>query len=138
MSYRVGWERKYDRPTVGGKVQNPVTGEIEDVKTNYWFGPPNVDVIWHNMNANLSFSTIRAPYNAPIEEVFLQIAEHVREGAYKIISLSATRYSFHIICTSDLTNEEIRKHTQRMAENLAPRGDDGELLPYPLIPKTES
>ena len=69
---------------------------------------PNVDVIYHNMHTGSEFRTFRAGSDGPVEEVLLRCAKHVQDGCYKIVSISASRHSFVVVMTTELSREELR------------------------------
>src|SRR5277367_927547 len=119
MAPIVLWDVKYDRPVVDGKITNPITGEIEEASPPYRAGPPAVDCIWHNQTASSTFRSSRCSFNASVDDVFLEIAKHVRDGVYNIVSICASAYSFAIICKTDKTQEEIHEAWARMAQTLA-------------------
>ena len=133
MAYIVKWDTKYNRPTLGGKVQNPETGQIEDVTSkSFWAGPPCVDVIWHNLHAESDFKTVRASFSATIDEVYLEVANHIRDKIYSIVSISASAYSFTVICATDKTQEqfnEVQVRMRRQLERVPERSVDGGHLP---------
>jgi hypothetical protein len=119
MSYSVPWECIYNRPTVGGKVQNPDTGEIEDATKTTWSGPPAVDVIWFNIHGESNFKIVRTAYHATVDQVYLEVANHIRDKLYTIVSLSASAYSFHITCLTDKSMAEMHELFAPMRRNLA-------------------
>jgi hypothetical protein len=66
-----------------------------------------------------TFRSSRCSFNASVDDVFLEVAKHVREGVYTIVSISASAYSFAIICKTEKTREEFHEAWVRMAETLA-------------------
>ncbi|WQF88320.1 hypothetical protein CDEST_13334 [Colletotrichum destructivum] len=48
------WDAKYNRPTVGGKVTNPTTGQVEDAGPMFVAGPPSIQAIWFNVASSTS------------------------------------------------------------------------------------
>ena len=94
MAHIVMWDVEHNRPVVDGKITNPVTGLVEEAgKNGYQSGPPSADVIWHNMYAASDFKTVRESFPATVDEVYLEIADHIRDGLYHIISVCASAYS---------------------------------------------
>ncbi|KAI9698034.1 MAG: hypothetical protein M1836_004387 [Candelina mexicana] len=69
---------------------------------------PKVDIIYHNMHTGSDFRTFRAASQGPVEEVLLQVAQHVKDECYKIISISASEHSFVVVMTTDLSKETLR------------------------------
>jgi hypothetical protein len=109
MTHPVLWDVASGRPIVDGKTINAETGEVENAGQLTKSGPPSIDVIWHNMTATSNFKTMRASHQTTLDKLFVQIAKHVEEGLYRLISVSASAYSFVIICESDLTLDEFRE-----------------------------
>jgi hypothetical protein len=119
MSYSVKWESKYNRPTVNGKVQNPETGEIEDVESKTsWSGPPSVDAVWINIHGDSDFKIVRTSFCVTVDEVYLEVANHIRDKVYKIVSISASAYSFHITCLTEKSLDEFRPVLMLMKRKL--------------------
>ena len=119
MAHLVLWHFKYMRPVVDGKVVNPETGLVEEAGSEgSWPGPPAVDVIWYNLHGLSNFKTVRAPFAVTVDEIFLEIANHIRDGVYSIVSVSASAYSFTIICMTEKTQAEFNKALSQMRGNL--------------------
>jgi hypothetical protein len=117
LAHIVSWDKKHNRPVVGGMITHPVTGEV--VKGGEWItsGPPDVDCIWHNWNSassDTAFTSLRASLSLPVDKVFVAVAEHVRDGHYSIVSINVSAYSFVIICNSELTPSELGKLHRNM------------------------
>lgn len=75
---------------------------------------------------------MRASFSATIDEVYLEVANHIRDKVYSIVSISASAYSFTVICATDKTQEQFNKVQVRMWRQLerAPeRSVDGGHLP---------
>ncbi len=64
-----------------------------------------IDIIYHNMHAGSDFQTFRAAGKGPVEEVLLQVAQHVKNECYKIISINASKHSFVVVMTTELSRE---------------------------------
>lgn len=119
MAHNVPWDAKYNRPVVDGKVTNPTTGEVEEAGSQgYRVGPPMVDCIWHNMIVSADFRGCRSSFSASVDDVFIEITKHVRNGLYSIVSISASAYSFAIICKTDTTQVEFHEAWVQMCNNL--------------------
>jgi hypothetical protein len=119
MAHWVTWDSKYKGPVVDGKVVNPETGLVEEAGSEgSWLGPPAVDVIWHNLHGLSNFKTVRAPFAVTVDEIFLEIANHIRDGVYSIVSISASAYSFTIICMTEKTQAEFNEALSQMRGNL--------------------
>lgn len=119
MVYLVPWDVKHNTPVVDGKVTNPNTGLVEAAGSEgYRAGPPMVDVIWHNMDSSSDFADLRASFAASVDEVYLEISKHIKEGLYSIVSISASAYAFHIICKSTKTRAQFHEAWVKMVDNL--------------------
>jgi hypothetical protein len=70
------------------------------------------------MYAASDFKTVQASFPATVDEVYLEIANHIRDGLYHIISVSASAYSFSVICQTEKTSAEFREAMGRMFEKL--------------------
>jgi hypothetical protein len=70
------------------------------------------------MYAASDFKTVQASFPATVDEVYLEIANHIRDGLYYIISVSASAYSFSVICQMEKTSAEFREAMGRMFEKL--------------------
>jgi len=104
--HMVSWSSKYERPVFEGKVTNPATGEREDAGDDLYQGPPSVDIIWHNMYAGSDFITFRQCFLSNVNEVFVEIARHVQDKFYKIISVNASAYSVAVIVATEKTQAD--------------------------------
>jgi hypothetical protein len=101
------WDVECDRPIVDGKVWNPRTSQVQEAgRSGYKEDPPSVDVIWHNIIPYSDFKTVRASFPFSVDEVYVEIAQHIKDESYAIVSISASAYSFAIICKSVLTSAE--------------------------------
>jgi hypothetical protein len=75
---------------------------------------------------------VRVSFSATIDEVYLEIANHIRDKVYSIVSISASAYSFNTICATDKTQEQFNEALVRMRQlEWASKGlaDSGHLLP---------
>jgi hypothetical protein len=68
---------------------------------------PYMDIIYHNMHAGSDFITVRSGSEDPVEDVLLEVAKHVKEGCYKIVSISASKHSFVVVCSTELSKAEL-------------------------------
>ena len=68
---------------------------------------PYMDVIYHNMHAGSDFTTIRGGGENSVEDVLLEVATHVKDGCYKIVSISASKHSFVVVCSTELSKAEL-------------------------------
>lgn len=59
------------------------------------------------MYAGSDFMTLRTGSDRTIEEVLLQVAKHVEDGCYKIISISASAASFVVVLSTRLSRKEL-------------------------------
>jgi pectin methylesterase-like acyl-CoA thioesterase len=79
----------------------------QEPRTAKYWPVPNVDVIYHNMHAASDFRTIRAALNGTVEEELIRAANHVKNGCFKIVSISASKNSFVVVCSTPLSSEEL-------------------------------
>jgi hypothetical protein len=62
---------------------------------------PAIDVFVHNIGLGPGFFRgFRASYQGILEEVLTGIGEHIKNGEYEVMSLSASRYSVVLILRS--------------------------------------
>ena len=66
-----------------------------------------IDLIFHNMNSTVDWTTSRKWHPGPIDRLLLQITEHVKEGLYSIVGLNASKYSCIVVVDSNKTSEEL-------------------------------
>lgn len=66
-----------------------------------------VDCIWHNMNANSTFTTFRwIPGDVDIDTMLVRVARHVQQGLYSIVSLNASKHALTVVCICERDREE--------------------------------
>lgn len=65
-----------------------------------------IDTIWHNMDARSDFSTIRKWFRLDINQLYLKVGDHVRQGLYEIIAINASKHSFVVICATSKKRDE--------------------------------
>ena len=68
---------------------------------------PEVDIIYHNMNVASDFRTMRSGSDGPIEEVVIQIAKHLTNQCYNVISINASCRSCVVVLSTELSREEL-------------------------------
>ncbi|CAG8059105.1 unnamed protein product [Penicillium salamii] len=119
MRYQTLWHPEHKVPIVNGRYQDPRTGEIrQNTRTDTFLGPPFVHVTWFNNIANSTFRSIGATLAAPIDDVLVSIANHVKENIYSITSINATLYSVTVVCSTEKTDVEIGDAIQHMQQHL--------------------
>ncbi|KIN03015.1 hypothetical protein OIDMADRAFT_144122 [Oidiodendron maius Zn] len=79
---------------------------------------PNVDIIYHNMHAASDFRTIREVGAGTVEEELVKAASYVKNGCFKIVSLSASKNSFVLVCSTPLSSKELNEKGFRLAINM--------------------
>ncbi|CZR66556.1 uncharacterized protein PAC_16457 [Phialocephala subalpina] len=67
----------------------------------------NLDITYHNMNASSDFRTLRIGSNGSVEDVLLQVARHVENGCFKIVSISASKHWFVVVMSTELGTDEL-------------------------------
>ena len=70
---------------------------------------PNVDIIYHNMNSSSDFKTFRAGSDRPVEQELLRVAKHIDNNCYKIVSISASKYSLVVVFSTELSKAQLRE-----------------------------
>ncbi|PWY85592.1 hypothetical protein BO83DRAFT_413417 [Aspergillus eucalypticola CBS 122712] len=120
MKYVSNWHPVHGVPIVDGKFQNPTTGVIEEITDKNFVicGPPFIKTTWINLKPGNGFRTICTDFPPPIEDVFVAIAGHVKERAYEIENISATKYEMTVVCSTNLTQEMMHEVVMRMKGNL--------------------
>lgn len=76
---------------------------------------PNVDIIYHNMHAASDFRTLRAAGDGTVEEELIKAANYVKNGCFKIVSISASKNSFVVVCSTPLSSKELNEKGFRLA-----------------------
>jgi len=66
-----------------------------------------IDCIWHNMYVHSDFITFRKQSSLSVDRVLLEVAKHVEDGLYSIISISASKHSFVVVCGTKKTMAEL-------------------------------
>lgn len=67
-----------------------------------------IDCIFHNIYAPSDFTTFRKWYDSCDADTLLMfIAEHVRQGLYSIIALSATKHMFVVTVACEKNFEDL-------------------------------
>ncbi|PYI00604.1 hypothetical protein BO78DRAFT_401945 [Aspergillus sclerotiicarbonarius CBS 121057] len=119
MTYMSSWHPIYNVPIVGGMFQNPIDGTIQTVTDNLVIsGPPFVKATWINLNLNATFLITSTSFPPPVDQVFVAVADHVRDKAYTIESVNTSPYDMTVVCRSNLTQEAMSELLDRMKEDL--------------------
>ncbi|KAJ5579939.1 uncharacterized protein N7459_005924 [Penicillium hispanicum] len=119
MKYLSLWHPDHRVPIVDGKYQNPNTGRIEEAgNIAAYLGPPSVQTTWINIHPITKFH-IGGAFNASMNDIFIAVADHVRDRAYVIESINASPYSVTIICSTPKPHHEILLYIQKMQEDFA-------------------
>ena len=107
LAHIVDWDIEFNRPIVDGKIAHPVTGEIQKAgRLGLKDGPPGVSCHVLNMNVEGKIRSISETHPVPMEKVYLAVAKHVKDGIYRLISVSASEYSFILVCEVLVSDEE--------------------------------
>jgi len=70
---------------------------------------PNIDIIYHNMHAASDFRTIRAAGEGTVEEELVKAASYIMSGCFKVVSISASKNSFVLVCSTALSSKELNE-----------------------------
>jgi hypothetical protein len=92
--------------TAFGQIELPTPRREGERKYIYI---PSVDIIYHNMCAGSDFTTVRMGSDGPVEDVLLEVARQVKDGCYKIVSIAASKHSFVVVCSTELSEAELWK-----------------------------
>ncbi len=59
-----------------------------------------MDVQWHNVyrGPNSDFSILRKWFDKDVDWMLLKAASHIEMGLYRIVSISASKHSFVVVC----------------------------------------
>lgn len=76
---------------------------------------PNIDIIYHNMHAASDFRTLRQAGNGTVEEELIKAANYVKNGCFKIVSISASKNSFVVVCSTPLSSKELNEKGFKIA-----------------------
>lgn len=82
-------------------------GQQQEPSPRTHYPNPNVDIIYHNMHAASDFRTLRAAGNGTVEEELIKAADYVKNGCFKIVSISASKNSFVVVCSTPLSSKEL-------------------------------
>jgi hypothetical protein len=90
-------------------TSTPTIDSSSEQKQPAIYATAGVDLIYHNMHAGSDFRTSRGLSSRSIEYELLKVAKHLKDECYKVISISASRYSLVVVMTTSLSSEELRK-----------------------------
>lgn len=72
------------------------------------FKVTGIDCIWHNMYAPSNFKTLRKWFpDCDADTLLLFVADHVRQGLYSIVALSATKHMFVVTVACEKNSEDL-------------------------------
>jgi hypothetical protein len=83
-----------------------------------------MDIIYHSMHPEPDFLTVRSGVEDSVEDVLLAVATHVKNGCYKIVSISASKHSFVVVYSTELSKAELWKKGFPFASMM------GQMKPY--------
>jgi hypothetical protein len=109
----VEWDWDFNRPIVDGKIQNPITGEIQEAGKIHKDGPPSVKVALFNMNPAQRMRSMHSDHAVAMETIYLGIGKLMRDGIIKLVSVNASEYSFTGVCEVLVTDEEFSEAYRR-------------------------
>ncbi len=101
-----------------GKFKTQTYSQIEDVcEAKFYSGPPSVQTIWLNTAIRI-FAYSASALQATINEVFVNIAEHVKDNLYSIVSISASAYAMTVLCCTSKSQPEFSGVVHAMQRTL--------------------
>jgi hypothetical protein len=105
------WDFDTKRPIVGGKIEDPVTGEVRDAGERKYNGPPHVDVVFMNLHEPSNMNVFRARCEPPLEDLLFRIVKIINDKSLQIHSLNVTLCNITLLLAGELTesqNEALR------------------------------
>ncbi|KAE8383020.1 hypothetical protein BDV26DRAFT_252509 [Aspergillus bertholletiae] len=131
MKYLTRWRSRRKAPIVTEKYPAPDVGQINpSPQLEIFSGPPAVHATWFNVHDRSDFRNISVSLPASIDKITIAIGNHVRDGAYSIISMSASAYSITVVCSTERSRVELGELVQRMKEEL---GQDAVIPPEEMV-----
>lgn len=107
LAHLVQWDVEFNRPVVDGNIAHPITGEIQQAGgQGFRTGPPSIDVKLINLNLDTKPFVISMMQPVSLEDLYLAVARHVHDGIYSLTSVSASSYSFVIVCEVLVSEKE--------------------------------
>ena len=82
-------------------------------------GPPAVHVTWFNVEDDSTFIGSGASFASRVDDVLIAIMDHVRDGAYTIVSLNSTEYAVTVVYLTSKSQEEVSEYVHRMRKELS-------------------
>jgi hypothetical protein len=109
----VSWDCSTNRPIIDGKTINPDTGEVQPASIPITYGPPTIDIVYHNFLGydpeDDVWKLVRGPTGPSIDQVFIRVAKLVQAGVITLHSVNITQYTCVVVCESKATKAEFRK-----------------------------
>ncbi|GAB1204428.1 hypothetical protein APSETT445_003081 [Aspergillus pseudonomiae] len=132
MRYLTRWRSRRKAPIVTEKYQAPAPGDINQATQPdiHFSGSPAVHATWFNVHDHSDFRNISVRLPASIDKITIAIGNHVRDGVYSIVSMSASAYSITIVCSTEKSQAEVAEWVQKMKDEL---GKDAVIPPEELI-----
>lgn len=65
------------------------------------------DCIWHNMDCRSDFTVFRTWFYCEMDKFFSLVADRVRRGVFRVISLNATKHAVVITFATEKSREEL-------------------------------
>ncbi|KAE8134268.1 hypothetical protein BDV38DRAFT_255499 [Aspergillus pseudotamarii] len=131
MRYLTRWRSKRKAPIVAEKFQTRDSDEINQAtQPDTFSGPPAIHAAWFNVHDRSDFRNISTSLPASIDKITIAIGNHVRDGVYSIVSMSASAYSITVVCSTEKSRAEVAELVQRMKEEL---GQNAVIPPEELV-----
>jgi hypothetical protein len=77
------------------------TGEAGPSESNDPSLPSSIRTIWHNMCCTSDFGTVEAKLSCGPDRLFVEVAEHLREGLYHVVSTNISNSSLIVLCETE-------------------------------------
>ncbi|KAB8239729.1 uncharacterized protein BDW43DRAFT_10708 [Aspergillus alliaceus] len=136
MKYLTRWRSKRKAPGIPDKYQAPEPEEIQiqqPAQPNDAAavpGPPSIHATWFNVHDHSDFRSISINLPATMDEITIAIGNHVKDGAYHIVSMSASAYSITVVCSTERSRVEFGELVQKMKGEV---GKNGIISPEELM-----
>jgi len=102
--YPSGWDSEAKRPVVGGKYEDPATGELRDACGITTGGPPSVDLFVSNVHVSSLAHAMRASRPLPMRTLLRHLLSVVEKHNLDIDSVTATPYAIRLVLSHEFAS----------------------------------
>ncbi|MCJ1311474.1 hypothetical protein MMC25_005146 [Agyrium rufum] len=79
-----------------------------------------IEATWYNLNSDWSVQPLHQELFCTAETLFLEIVDHVKSGKYGIISISADKRTFTIVCSLQSSLTDVEEGLRRLSKKDVP------------------